>query len=156
MSSQRFSYRGSIPRKNLQYASWNTCLHGQFRDAQRRERGLFGRFYNDGTARRQGRTNFPSEHQKREVPRQYNADHPNGFTHNHRHRSITNRCRLIIKLVRCLGVPFDCVDGFGNIDQFAVTDRFTAVEAFHDREFSPVSCHQFAQTDQHVFAFCGM
>ena len=104
----------------------------------------------------QRRTDFPGQHEQRKIPGEYSTDNTDRLSNDDRQRVVANGCRLVVELVDQFGVPLDGVNRLGNVYRLTVSDRFAAVEAFHDREFSPVSCHQFAQTDQHVFAFCGM
>ena len=63
---------------------------------------------------------------------------------------------LVIDFVDQFRMPFDAMDRLGDVDGFAIIDRFAAVDAFHHGQFTGIAGHQFAQTDQRIFAFAGV
>ena len=115
--------------------------------------GLLGGFHDHRIARSEGRADFPGQHQQREsstATRQPTT--PTGSRTIIAIGIVAAGARLVVDLVDGLGVPFDRVDGLGNVDRLAVADRFAAVEALHHRQFAPVAGDQLAQADQHVLA----
>ena len=57
----------------------------QVGNAQRRQRSLLGGFDNDAVADGQRRADFPSQHERREVPWEHCADDADRLARNHAH-----------------------------------------------------------------------
>ena len=125
---------------------------GQLGHAQGGERGLLGRFDDDGAARGQRRADLPGEHEEREVPGQDKAHHTDGFTHHHRDVIVRGRGNLIIHLINGFRVPLDAVDRLRDVHGFAIKDGLAAVQALHHCEFAGVAGEEFGETDEDVFA----
>ena len=65
---------------------------------------------------------------------------------------IGRRADLIINFINRLGMPFQAMDGFRNINSGTIINGFAAIKAFQNRKFMAVAQQQLAEPNQHIFA----
>ena len=110
----------------------NARLGANLGKDHRRERGVFRRFQHHRVAHRQGRGNFPGQHEQREIPRDDLA---------------TDTQRLAVgqfgfHQLGKTGVVIEMPDRQGHINIAAFADRFAVVERLHHRQKAAVFLHQ--------------
>ena len=152
MPANRLANRRPVTGQHIHHPTWQPGGAGQFGNAQRGQRGFHRRFDNHRTASRQRRANLPGQHQKREIPRQNKAHNTNRLTHKQCHMIIGRRADLIINFINRLGMPFQAMDGFRNINSGTIINGFAAIKAFQNRKFMAVAQQQLAEPNQHIFA----
>ena len=152
VKANRLAGIGAGAGDDVQHATRDSRLHRQFGNTKRRQRRLLGRLDHHRAAGGQRRTDLPGQHQQREIPRQHRADNADRLAHDKRHRVLADRGRLVIELVDGLGMPDQRVDGLGNIDGGAITNRLAGIDRFQDRQLVPVAADQLGKPDQHRLA----
>ena len=152
VAADGFAHFTATARHQVEHACWNASLVGQLGHAQGAEGGFLGRLDHDRATGGQRRRNLPSQHQQREVPRQHQADHADGFAHDHGHGSVAGRGSGVVDLVDQLGVPADGVNRFRHVDGLALADRLAAVQRFQHRQLVGVVFQQLGELLQHVLA----
>ena len=78
MFDERFT-GGTIARDDVHHAAGESRFLAKFGKRQRSERSELGGLQHDRVARRQCGSNFPCQHQQREVPRNHLPDNSAGF-----------------------------------------------------------------------------
>lgn len=115
--------------------------------------GVGGRLEDDGVASSKSRSEFPTSHEEREVPRNdlaYNADR---FTENEGQGVVVEKlCGAFFRTDAACEVT-EMVSAHGDIDSGGFTDRFAVVKGFNEREVSRVCVDDVSDLEEKILAF---
>ena len=114
---------GIAPTGNdVHHTRRQTCVTNQLRKFQRGDGCALRRFQHNGVSQRKSRSEFPRQHQQREIPRNHLANDAKRF-------QITTRCR-ILQLIRPAGVVEEMRGRHRHIEVARLADRLTAIKRF--------------------------
>ena len=130
MLAERFADNFAKTRHDIDNPIRNARLRRQFRQTDGRHRGLLGGLENHRISFSKRRTQFPSGHHDREIPRQHGGDYADRLAHDHRQAAGVRRRYLVIDLVDSLGMPAQCSHGFGEVDTQRIADRLAGFQHF--------------------------
>ncbi len=141
--------------EQVDHARRESRLDGQFADAERRQGRLLGGLHHDRVAAGERRAPLPSEHQKREIPRDDLTDDADRLSQGIREEAAAHRHGAAFHLVRPTGVIAERVDDALEVAG-RVRDGLAAIVGFERGEFARVLLDQVGELRDEKAAIGGI
>ena len=139
------------PRQYVEDAVRETGLGRQGREADGRERGLFGGLQDDGIAGQQGGSDLPGRDDQRVVPGHDRGHDTERLAPQHGGVVRADRRQFVDELVGHLAVILDAIGREGHIDREGIADHLADVERFEQRQLVEVLADQRREAQHHGF-----